>query len=353
MKKYSVKIIEEPEIYKRDILNLWERNIFNEKVSEERFDWLYNDNPAGKSIVCLAFENSTGNVIGCGTIYQRDIIISGMILSMGIGIDFAVDEKHRVLGPAVSIQRNLVSESKKSGLDLVFVYPNKISSAAFKRAGYEFIGASNDYHKLLKHGDKIQKIIKVPYVSGIISVVVDNVCSLLDLRLKITYSKDLITESLDIADSRFDKLWESKKIDYRVVEDRCSKYLQWRFLGKKGAKNQFYCLFDAEKKTLLSFITYSLNKEKQEAIIKDVFPVVDNRYLSCFLSEFARTMKRDGMKFISISYFGNRSIVKMLRKLLYFRTKVKRDYYIYMDENINREIKDTICDNNNFYFFYG
>jgi hypothetical protein len=349
MPKYRVAIINDAEEYKQEILKLWggEDSLLNER----RFNWLYKENPVGKTLLCLAFLGSTNEVIGCGSVYLRNVKIHGKIYLMGFAIDFAVREEHRVLGPALTIVKTLISEINKMDIAFAFVYPNKVASAVFKRAGYEDLGVSRDYYKIISFKNQISKIIKIGWLGRAVSFIFDTLSSMYSLRYRLP--KGLKVAVLDATDEHFDRLWESIHSGYVITEERSSSFLTWRFRGEKDKKSCFYCLFENGTDRLLSFITYTLDHKNREAVIKDIFPSFGNKHLMALLSDFTRKMRAEGMDFISVSYFGNEKIVKSLKKLLFIESKVMRNYLIYVPEKYGNELNNVIHKKENYIFYYG
>jgi hypothetical protein len=348
MKTYS--IIEADDIfkYKGLILELWKRILtYN---STERFGWLYEQNPLGMASTWLAKDNDTQEIVGFGSVYPWDFFIGGKDVRVGVAVDFGVDEKHRIFGPALPIQRALVSSLSKKGFVVGFVYPNEPSGGVFKRAGYKLIGSANDWVKILKYKYKVSGFIKIPLLAEILAVVVERGLSLIESRYRLKNTDNFVTEVLSRCDARFDSLWEAEKFKYCIVPHHTASYLNWRYTDCKTALYHYFCLFDKEKKYLKGFIIYTI-KDK-EAIIKDIFPV-HSKFLLYMLKEFSDRMRKEGIYSIVMSYFGNDAFKRSIKKLIFFAQNSKRDYLIFLNKELDPALRDCLLNKDNYYFFYG
>jgi hypothetical protein len=95
---------------KDDILPILKRNL--NIASMQRYDWNYKNCPYGNARCWLAkCENS---YVGSAAIFPRKIIIKGEPMYAGIAGDFAVDKNHRAYGPALKLQKEILSQLKNS-----------------------------------------------------------------------------------------------------------------------------------------------------------------------------------------------------------------------------------------------
>lgn len=351
MERYSAIIVENIDDRKEEIHELWKDVIL--VSNENRFDWLYKENPVGQSFACIVIDNKSGATIGCGSVYRRDIFISGELVKMGIAIDFGVDEKHRVIGPALSIQRKLIEEAGKRDLDIIFAYPNKLASGVFVRAGYKRLGASNDFFRTLKFSEKIKVKISNPLMVGPGALLLDNLNRLYDAAYRLLFFNAHYAVILERADERFDRVFESSRRGYEIVEDRSSEFLNWRYLGGKGDKCRFYCLFDKKDGALLGYLNYSIHAGNNEAIVKDIFPTVDHGHVRELLLRFSQEMRSQGLKFITVCYFGNEDLEKLFKKLLFRKSNYTREYVMYISPRLMEKSGHVLTDKNNYRFFYG
>src|SRR5262249_16589089 len=86
------------------LLDVLERNLGVPR-NPARLDWLYRRNPCGPAWVWGAYEAGTDQLLGSASVFPRAICIGGRVeLGGQIGL-FAVDGRHRTLGPALALQR--------------------------------------------------------------------------------------------------------------------------------------------------------------------------------------------------------------------------------------------------------
>jgi hypothetical protein len=349
MVKYKIIAVENILEHKSDILSLWKRNLYD---CPERFAWLYEQNPLGTALTWLAVREDTGEAVGCSSLYPCLFHVNGKTIKVGTVVDYGVDEKHRVFGPAISIIKAITTYLKTTNneFNISFGYPSRIATAAIQRGGYKLIGASNYWVKILRSEYKIAKYIKVKFPSHVIGLMIDLVLSFLDTMRTTPCSEELEIETVDSCDERFDALWENSKSQYKIVPFKNKEYLNWRYSQCRTRKYRYFCLCDKKDKSLKGYIMYSILDN--EANIKDIFPV-HTEYLQHLLLMFSRQMRKDNMFCITLSYYGNEYIEKTLKKLTYFKGELKRDYVIYIKENTDAGIRDALLNKDNYSLFFG
>jgi hypothetical protein len=318
----------------------------------ERYAWLYKQNPFGTAHTWLAACEDTGEVVGCCSLYPSRFYVNDRVLKVGVVVDYGVDAKHRVFGPAVSIVRAITTSLKnvESEFDISFGYPSRDAAGAIQRAGYTLIGASADWVKIIRSKYKIAEYIKIKPLANIIGLIIDKISFMYDSRYEAQKSEDLVTDTLDKCDERFDVFWEKMKSKYTIVPDQSAAYLNWRYSDCKTAQYRYFCLFDKSKKDLKGFIIYTI--KNNGAIIKNIFPA-HGEYLLNLLVAFSGNMRSDKVNFITVSYYGNDSFVKEIKKINFIEREIKRDYALAVREDLSNEYKDDLRNKDNYYFFYG
>ncbi|MGV8048728.1 MAG: hypothetical protein AB2L21_00025 [Anaerolineaceae bacterium] len=339
----------DPNKHRHDLLSLW-RDKGSVSI-ERRFDWLYQGNPCGPAKTYLAQDNTTSEIVGCGTIYPRMLYIGGRRLVLGIAADFIVKQSHRILGPAVKIQRAICDGARQAGFDLLLAFPNDSAKAIFKRVGYTPLDASKNYVKLLRTGLKISQLIPNPIVSGMIALVANNILGVLDLCKMLYKPGTLTSEYVNVCDEHFDSLWERAKNDTGIVGARTSDYLNWRYLNCVGNEYKLLCLLNREKGEVVGYLSYFVRNGVAE--IGDIFFDESNEILGYLLLELAKHLRRTKVNSISITFIGNHSFEQKLRQLNFFQRKTDRTCYLFLNEDSSAEYRNSILDPEKWLLFDG
>src|SRR5688572_13867646 len=103
------------EEHKDALANIWRENMSDSGIAgviDARMDWLYRQNPLGPTATWLVVEDASKEVVGCASLYPRNVWIDGQVMRAGIGIDLAIQKQHRVAGPAVILQRAIVKQHR-------------------------------------------------------------------------------------------------------------------------------------------------------------------------------------------------------------------------------------------------
>jgi len=225
--KYRVEKVDA--LNKRDvILQLWARN-FSLTNAEERFAWMYEENPERVPDVWFLLDQN-GRCVGMVAVSKRKFFYDGKVLNAGQAMDFIVNKEHRALGPALQLQRCIIEEMDNCGLDFLYSFPNKKSKAVAKRAGFKDLGFFCRWTLVLRSSYLIKKYIDNKFLSAIAGGALDVV---LRAKRKAFFRRIPDFESsfpvLCETDNVFDELWQGVDSSFKIVGDRQSAFIQWRF----------------------------------------------------------------------------------------------------------------------------
>lgn len=330
MPKYTVKKISGAEIsaHRDAVANLW-RSVLSNAAWDGRFEWLYEDNPAGHTTTWLAVVTESGEVAGCNSLYARRLYVHGKPVLMGIAADFAVHAAHRVFGPALQLQREIVAQSPGQGYSLNFAYPNKSGDAVFFRAGYQELGESNGFVKLLRTKSKIARRVHNATIAAIIGQIADAALRIGDRILTLSCCRSLCPEILHTCDQRFDVLWERTRAEYPVIGEKTSAFLNWRYTSCGTEKFRYFCLLDSSKTVLEGFIVFAIRDGV--ATIYDVFAVRNIALFKYLFLQFALSMRKYDVTSIIVNYLGDGSFRKLLRSVGFINRAHRRKCLLFSD----------------------
>lgn len=110
------------------------------------YDWYYNCCPVKNGKVWLLRKASDNKIVGVSGLIYRNFIIKGMRRIGGLGVHTYIDEKHRVLGPALMLQRKVIEYAEKTA-DFYYGFPSDKAEAMLKFMKLKKIGEFNRYTK--------------------------------------------------------------------------------------------------------------------------------------------------------------------------------------------------------------
>ena len=310
--KYNI-FVKNNDAYKEKQIALWKSSLQN--IPARRYSWFYEQNPYAEPITVLA-ATDTSAVVGNCSIYHRNIILDRSKVRMGIASDFAVDEKHRVFGPALKMQRLLVDEALKKECSFLFAFPNNNSRGLFERVGYERLGELQSGIKVLKSRRWVERKTENRFFNYLISPIIDFAFACYDWLLYGLYSRKCIIRPGFAPGKDYDKLWDQAHKTYSIVGEKTSRYLKWRYTDNPAKDYQFINAYD-KGGILRGFMVFSF-KAKQ-VVLEEIFAEHhDKNTVEALLSAFIATMRKQDFEQIIFGYLGDNWIIRILKKHFFF-----------------------------------
>jgi len=314
------------------------------RVTQARFRWLYERNPAGPASTWLGLHGPDGEVIGCGSFAPRRMWVGDQLLEAGILADFAVDRRHRTAGAAVAIQRAVAMGAAPAGLAFLFGYPNDAALPIFRRVRYKAVGEAGTWVKLLRSEFKLRDYLPYPRLARAAARAIDAGLLANDLRAYARSPRFFRTHLADRADERFDRLWDRARPRY-VTGERTSAYLNWRYADFTSAGYRFFCLHRPapaarpDRGQLTGYVVYEV--QNNCVFVADLFCDYD-RDTGLLLHAFAARMRREGHDAISVSYVGNAFLAEELEAQHFLRRPDTRHLLVLVAKAAPEELARTL-----------
>jgi len=128
---------------------VWRASLGHAEGRAAKFEWFYQSAPDG-ALLQLLRHGSDRDVVGTAGVGWRRMQANGRPLLGGLLADMAVLSSHRMLGPALSLQRT-TCERALADADLVYGFPNPNAVPVVKRLGYAHAGDMVLYVRPLHH----------------------------------------------------------------------------------------------------------------------------------------------------------------------------------------------------------
>jgi hypothetical protein len=227
-----------------------------------------------------------------------------------------------------------------------------------QRVGYEVLGFAVPYSKPLQTGGRLRGQIKNrrlgealdrPKVAELLGLVVDLGLATLDLGRMLHKLVAYRVEDLPRADARFDALW-ARRAESRVMGEKTSGYLNWRYASYRAAEYRFFCLATRSGR-LAGYLVYSI--EDNKAFIADLFTPRCDETVDHLLLHFAMRMRREQRAAIYLSYFGGEAFGKRLEALQFFRRPPHRRVILFAGKHLPAATVAVLRNRDNWFMLDG
>ena len=312
---------------REELLKFWNEN--HEKDLNGKYQWIYEGNPAGKATVFLVRDNQKGECVGCLAVFPRQISIKGTNLRAAVVGDLLVHKVHRILGPALKLEKSLISSVQEKEFDLVYGFPNKKSELVMKLAGFECLGSYIRMFRLINTSEPLQKLHFPKFITRVFSPMLNIALKLCVLETWYRSNGRFTCEEIGRFDERFDQLWRKSQSRFEVVGERTSKYLTWKFLENPNAKHKIFAICTPDKTEVRGYIIYCDAEDHID--VRDFILPEGRKAARVFVTCFLRHIKKASPAWVAIRILENKKISKFFRRFGFVR--MKRGYNIYYSCN--------------------
>jgi hypothetical protein len=223
---------------------------FNMKLPEERFAWLYRNNPDGRSTAWFVLDDRTGDIAGCTAVFPRRIQVRGQkqpTVAWNCG-DFCIMPRYRVGGAAIKLR-----QAARDGIDagvrpFLYAHPNDRMLQIHLRVGHRPLGLMMRFAR------------PVRIATGLAPLVTS-----FALRVarpdRLAWHRDDYEVTTRPPSGELDGLFEQMRNEVGTALVRDSRYLTWRFsefplqdyrfvLTRRGSRLTGYLVFSVARDQL-------------------------------------------------------------------------------------------------------
>lgn len=331
---------------KKDIYNIWEKNYPG--VFETKFQWIYEKNPAGSALVWLVRHDDSGEFVGTTALFPRRFVVDGKSLTGGITGDLLVNKDHRSAGPALMLQRNVLSACQEKTVDFIYGFPNKAAEPILKRTGYKVLGERVRLVKILKTAPQLSKLPFGKYWGFFLSPFLDFLVKLMSIETWHFGEKNFACKEIQEFDARFDRLWKKVDRQFTVTGERMASYLTWRFLEVPQSRNKIFAVFDKDKRYIRGYIIYFHGTDSVE--VKDFYYEQDKKILVALFSNFFRYVKLSGAQSATMHLLENENVISQMKTLGFTERKDGAKVLVYFPKEALSEFS-SLQDKDNWLLF--
>lgn len=278
---YSIK-----DISYQDIIDLQSRNGIKTNLSEERFNWLYNNNVNGRATFYCAFDKSL--LVGIEVHIPILLTIGNSEMMSAIAVNSLIDDEYRGKGIWKKLLIFSQEGARERGIRIIWGVPNKTSyPILLNKTNWRIVSTNNFEMFFLKTPEKVRLI---PSIIHFGFSLLPNI---------------LIQDKSDFKFREFKKQgseFESKGVKVTTGYE----YLKWRYFDVPGENFKINSVYLSSTEEHIGYIVYT--------IIENVLFVVDY----CIIEKFTELLPRIVMNFGKLN--GCRKInIRLDTKCSYFK----------------------------------
>ncbi len=319
---------------KDNILSFWRDN--QTDTLDQKYKWIYEDNPAGKANVWLVNLDESGECVGMVSLFHRRFSGSKQSFSAGIAGDYLVNKKHRVLKPALMLQKSIISAVHDGMVDFIYAFPNEAAEAIVKRTGYKLIGSKTRLVKFIKTEPILLKWGLPKMLISLLSPILNFALRFTSVETWFRGSNDFVCEEINEFDERFDQLWEAEKSKFTISGERTAEHLKWRFQGLPHDANKIFAAFDSQKSVLKGYIVYRHQDNAVE--IRDLFFASDEKASFTLMNRFLRHVRPLAPDSIEITLLKNNYVDERMRRFGFLKRKSSKNIYLYCFQEVWKDL---------------
>ena len=282
----------------------------NPKADAVRFDWMYQQNPAGKARAWIATEQGSREFVGMASAFPRRARVGGCTVSVWVLGDFCVMDKYRSLGPALQLQRAIIDECVEQRIGFYYDFPSMSMMAIYQRL--KVIGTTRMIRlaRPLRLDRQVQHFIRWRVLARWVSHVGT---FLLNLTLPRVQTVAGVTVGMHGGPfgHEFTELAETVGERHGGCLERNADYLNWRYSDQTGSR---YVTMTARRGTrLTAYVVF--HRTSDDAEIVDLFGAEDFLVFQYLLATLLRDLRRQGIMTVSVPIIVSHPWIEVFRNV--------------------------------------
>lgn len=314
---------------------------------EARYSKYFEDSPLGPPHFVLARDNEADSFVGMAAIFPTQLRVFGELVPAAVAGEFAVDDGHRGLGPAIPLQRAAVAGLADQGLAAAFGYPNEHSEPITKRVGYSNLGRLSRYVKVLRSRVLVEQYGRGRVAAAVGRVALDPLLLVFSRERLHRRRRDYRVERPAAFDDRFSGVWESLWQQGTITSERNPELLNWKYeMGRDGGIYRALALVGPDEQVA----AYAVYRERSG--IRHIIDIVfqpSGDVLDSLLVELIRDARKQGLAAISVIYLGVQGLLtQRLKAFGFVRRTEDSSLHVFVPGESERE--QALIDAGNWYF---
>jgi hypothetical protein len=289
-------------------------------VPTTRYAWLHEHNPAGAGAVWLA-RAADGRPVGTAALHTRQILVDGRPYLAGNATNFAVEPAARAFGPALALQRAVVSACEAGEFAFIYGFPNQAAKAVFERIGYA-PGRTRRLARMLRSGPYLKRAGRA---TSVLAGPLDLAMHLLARETYRRLPRDSRLERVEVFDDAYDAFWIRLRGRHAIVADRGAEYMNWRYAAYPARRYDLAVLRRGGEitATIVSYVIADI------VYIAELF-ALDTESFDVLLVQFLRAQRRAGATAVSVILLGDVRFAGRLALYGFRLRDVERSMMVYV-----------------------
>jgi GNAT superfamily N-acetyltransferase len=349
--RYSI-VPGDPAQHKHEWLGLADRNLPPAVQGREaRYSKYYEDNPLGPPHFFFARDTESDTFVGMAAIFPTQLRVFGELVPAAIAGDFAVDDGHRGLGPALPLQRAAVAALADHGLSCAYGYPNEHSEPITRRVGYTDLGRLTRFVKVLRSRIVVEQYVRsrplARLAAGVSRVAVDPLLSVTSRERLHRSRRGFRVERPAAFDERFSGVWETAWREGTITSERNPELLNWKYeTAREGGIYRIFALIGPDEQ-VAGYAVYRVRNGIRHII--DIVFQPSREVLDVLLAELIRDARREEAAAISLIHLGPPSLLTQRLKAFEFARRTE-DSSLHVYVPGTSEFERALVEPGNWYF---
>jgi hypothetical protein len=281
-------------------------------------------------------------------IFPTELRVFGELVPAAVAGDFAVDDGHRGLGPAIPLQRAAVGALDERSC--AFGYPNEHSEPITRRVGYSDLGKLTRFVKVLRSRLVVEEYVSsrglARVAAGVSRVTVDPLLWLVSRERLHRGRRGFRVERPAAFDDRFAGLWETAR-QGTITSERNPELLNWKYeTGREDGIYRILALVGPDEQ-VAGYAVYRIRNDIRHIV--DIVVQPSQEVLDVLLAELVRDARRDGAVAISLIHLGPQSLLTQRLKAFGFARRTEESsLHVFVPGT--SELEQSLIQRDNWYF---
>ena len=275
---------------------------------QQRYAWLYENNPHGDALTWIAIERESGEAVGCTSIFPRRVMVNGRERIGGIGGDCFIEPRVRRQGLATGLHAVSFAQMRERGVDFMYGPPTPNNLGALVKAGSHLVTSYKRWVRpLTSRGAYRAAFSRVPtkgqaQLAHIPIMVFD--------RLTKSDASGFTVEEVYEFGVEFDVMFERAAARHKVACVRMRDYLAWRYLDTPAHRQTPLAIRHGGE--LVGVV--AIERAGEFAAIADLFSAPDAKIMDAILQLAIDYAGAAGCSVLEMSTTQDSALARRLRR---------------------------------------